>query len=701
MIWLHGVLALLSLGLGALLALHHPLWSTGLCAAFLIWCIAVYARPALWLAVLPACLPIAGFSPWTGWIGVEEFDLLVLGAAAGTHGLLAVQRWCAVRRARATGQVGAWSCPESRALAGTDAAGDTARQRQAMIVLVLLTVSYVFAMARGLADAGGLALGWFQAYEEPLNSLRVAKGFLWVMLLLPSLRRLLQCDPAGAMRCLAGGVAIGLGCVALAIVRERAGFPGLLDFSTPYRATALFWEMHVGGAALDAFLALAVPFAVLAVRRAPTPWCWVFAAVLAVLSAYACLTTFSRAVYLAVGLSLFILACLLTPVAWWPGHTVQVRGPVHGGWENELWRRRANRALAILLCVELLAVLGLGDFMGARLAAGERDFVGRLEHWREGLSLLDGPADLVFGRGSGRFPADYSHQVPGRAIPGRLRLMDDGEDRHLALLGTYHRWPQRGRFELLQRLPAPVAGEYTLSMAVRAPQPVRLIVGLCRKHLLYAASCAEALAFVPVGDGGWHRLSLSLTAGQVSLSPWQVAVPEFFSLRLLGPGEVVELDDLSLIDADGRQLLRNGDFANGLAHWFFAARHYFLPWHVDSLYFELLIDQGVVGLSLLLLLVLLAVANLLRGPGAKHAAAPYLLAALFGCLVVGAFSSLLDMPRPAFLFHLLLCSALFLGPCFRDPPERAPRRSRKGREDGPAVYNQATPALLKKKKYLI
>ena len=36
------------------------------------------------------------------------------------------------------------------------------------------------------------------------------------------------------------------------------------------------------------------------------------------------------------------------------------------------------------------------------------------------------------------------------------------------------------------------------------------------------------------------------------------------------------------------------------------------------------------------------------------------LAALLACLVVGVFSSLLDMPRSAFLFYLLLCSALVL-----------------------------------------
>jgi hypothetical protein len=122
----------------------------------------------------------------------------------------------------------------------------------------------------------GLALGWFQGYEDPLNSLRIGKSLLLALLLLPSLRSLLQAAPALAVRGYRRGMAMGLGLVSLAVLGERAAYPGLLDFSTPYRSTALFWEMHVGGAGLDAFLALTVPFVVhLLVYRPADPWHWV------------------------------------------------------------------------------------------------------------------------------------------------------------------------------------------------------------------------------------------------------------------------------------------------------------------------------------------------------------------------------------------------------------------------------------------
>jgi hypothetical protein len=88
---LHGMLAILAGMLGMLVAVHHPL-APGCWSAFLVaWGLAVCLRPAIWLFVLPAALPMAGFSAWTGWIGVEEFDLLALGAASGCYARMALQ----------------------------------------------------------------------------------------------------------------------------------------------------------------------------------------------------------------------------------------------------------------------------------------------------------------------------------------------------------------------------------------------------------------------------------------------------------------------------------------------------------------------------------------------------------------------------------------------------------------------------------
>jgi len=660
---LYGALALLSAALAAFIALSHPLWPVLLSLALVIWSFAVCVHPLLWLAVLPACLPLAGFSPWTGWIGVEEFDLLCLGAAAGSLARLALQRRLPDRGLAATqrGERGAGDdAPASVASIATAAASGlpvarpgNGRQRLALAGLALLAASSLFAVWRGLVAAGGPPLDWFEGYEDPLNSLRLAKSFLLILLLLPSLRQLLRCSPKCCARYLAGGVLGGLAVAVVATIGERLAYPGLLDFTSAYRTTALFWEMHVGGAALDAFLALTLPFAVRAVRCAPTPRSWLAAALLAVLACYACLTTFSRALYLGVAVAVVALAWCLARQAP-PARTLRCdqRSPPR-------WRARGNRVLVGLVVFEVLLVAGLGEFMGSRLASGQSDLVGRLTHWQESLSLLDDGSDLLFGRGLGRFPADYSATVAGREIPGRMHLVDDFDDRHLALSGPGWRAPQRGRWELLQRVPAPLAGTHQLGLVVRSAQPAMLVASVCHQHLLYAAACAEATAFVP-GGGTWRRLERSLHASALLPESRRLPVPGFFSLRLLGPSELVEVDELSLIDGRGRQLLVNGDFSQGLARWFFAARHYFLPWHVDSLYLEMLLDQGAIGLGLLLAVVALAIANLVRSAAGGHELAPYVLAALLACMSAGLLVSVLDMPRVAFLLYLLLAYALFV-----------------------------------------
>ena len=116
-------------------------------------------------------------------------------------------------------------------------------------------------MYRGFSAAGSHELGWFDGYYDASNSLRVAKSYLLALLMSPLLVR--RC--AAPARARSERWRPGWSRVSASRRWRSCGsassFPGLLNFSSDYRATALFWEMHVGGAALDGFLALTVPFA--------------------------------------------------------------------------------------------------------------------------------------------------------------------------------------------------------------------------------------------------------------------------------------------------------------------------------------------------------------------------------------------------------------------------------------------------------
>lgn len=276
------VLAVLAAATGLLVAWHYPLLPPVMAGLFALCCAGFFVWPGSWLVAVPALLPLIGLAPWTGWITLEELDLLVLAAAAGGYARLA------------------WRSP--------DAAHSSQRgsRTNALVwfVILLFALSTLVAMVRGMMDAGGFLFGWFQGYHEPMNSLRLAKPLFLALLMVPLWRNAARRAPDAAASHLTLGLMLGLAGASLAATWERAAFTDLLNFSTDYRTTALFWEMHVGGAALDGFLAMTVPFAVYALVTHRTRAFWATAVAVTAVAGYASLTTFSRGVYLAVPIGL-------------------------------------------------------------------------------------------------------------------------------------------------------------------------------------------------------------------------------------------------------------------------------------------------------------------------------------------------------------------------------------------------------------
>ncbi|MCY7305054.1 MAG: hypothetical protein LH632_02690 [Rhodoferax sp.] len=70
---------------------HHPV-TPAVCLTGITLVVLATARwPHLWLVLVPAGLPWLNFSPWTGWLLVEEFDLLLLAVFASGFCRLAIE----------------------------------------------------------------------------------------------------------------------------------------------------------------------------------------------------------------------------------------------------------------------------------------------------------------------------------------------------------------------------------------------------------------------------------------------------------------------------------------------------------------------------------------------------------------------------------------------------------------------------------
>jgi hypothetical protein len=577
------------------------------------------------LFLIPATMPVLNFSPWTGWFLFDESDLLVLGAFAGSYASVA--------------------CTRTALSTTLDSEGAESLQRLVSWSIGLLGAAGWVAFFRGLSDANLETLQWAGGYTDATNSLRVFKPVLYALLAFALIQRDLRDAESTALatKRFANGMQIGLGLVAAAVCWERTANPGLLNFSSPYRTVSLFWEMHVGGAAIDAYLVLAAPFVAWSLWTATSSTKWCISAALALLAEYACLTTYSRGVYLALAIPLALLATLLVCY----GQT-RPQGTVC----TSTVRARAG-ILALAMVLEIGLVLGSNSFMMGRLGASEQDLHSRVSHWKNGVSLLHSPADWALGLGLGRLPARYAAAVPGGEFPGSMRLSVEHGNKFVSLAGPNTIRSGGGLYGLTQRLPIPTSASYRLGIDVRSARPIRLRLSVCEMHLLYEGRCQIAMVQAEPNAPNWRSLSATLTGPRLSAGSWYAPHMQVLSISVLDGNTFVDLDNLSLHGDDGVELLRNAAFSQGMARWFPVSRGQFLPWHIDSLYLELLIERGLFGLVTFLMLIATALLSLAAGLRKGTGIAPFFIASLTGCLTIGLVSSVMDVPRVAFLALLV------------------------------------------------
>ena len=807
--WPEFITALVCLVLAAALAVHYPLGA----ALALIGVMAAAALAMRFWTRTPALfalMPLLGFAPWSGWITFEEMDLLVLAVAAGGYGALALNR-----------------PPQERLPAWRH---ELAYSAPVLILILLFAATSLLAMQRGFADAGGFQFSWWQGYLEPMNSLRNVKSYFLALILVPLWLRAAKVRPHEQSEALLWAMVAACVGMSLAAVWERQAFTGLLNFSSDYRTTALFWEMHVGGAAFDGALALTMPFVLIALLRQRSPLGFAALMGVAVLGLYACLTTFSRGVYLAIpaGIAvmlwlrgaqwrrasqqkvleikpllsvpgaaklgaLALIACfglgalhmfpssgyrglvallgsmmiLLTMPSsqWLPSRSQRVVGTLMGAllgflatgvatalaiylpkaayvsyalaffialiarrlnqpgevrpvqsclmsalwfwvlfstvlvadswggngaradaldvavplglawlvmliwpalWPFKAlgsigWRQRGLVFSALIVIGASVGVLGGGVYLRDRMSTVAEDMDVRLHHWRQGISMLDGPQQMLLGKGAGRYVASMFFEGPFRERVGDYRLQEQNGETFLRLSGQNQ---PTGGGELLrfsQRI-APPEGRLHFQARVRSAKPLALVVEVCEKHLLYPNAClGRAVPIKPQSpeEKGWQKVDLDLGLAQPMggdrIAPRMI----MFSLAVDTVAGIVDVDSVSLADARG-DLLSNGSFTNGTARWFFSSDRNHLPWHIKNMALHVWFEQGLLGLFALASLVLLALLRLSFGRGREQPLAPALAGAIIGFLCVGAFDSLLDVPRVGLVFFALLLFSLGL-----------------------------------------
>lgn len=602
----------------------YPLGRLWAAAAVLGYGTLLWFRPRLWLVALPALLPVLDFGQWSGRIYFKEFDLLVLTTLAVGYAMLTPRRH------------GPGFSP-----------GFT-------LLLALLALSYGISTLIGLIPLQPLDANAFSSYLSHYNALRASKGFWLALLLIPLLKAAASSDPEGWQHHLTRGLAFGAAALAAIVVWERFLFPGLFNFSSDYRVTGLFSGMQTGGPQVETFLALTLPFPLVAFLLKPSKGMLVITAMISLGTAYGMMATFSRAGYMAFALELVILGI---------GLVLFPRRP-H-------FRRLPLRLAGSLLAVAVLAasVPALkGSFAESRFAQVGGDMGLRLAHWQLTLDMMK-PDWLtrLFGMGTGSFPATYYAENPQGIRPGNFRYVTESGHTYLRLGGG-------DSLYLGQNVDTSPHTSYRLSLDIRstAGSGGRLQIYLCEKHVLYSYRCEDRLLTIPPGSGKWVPLSLTLNSGRVGSGHWYSRRPVELSFSVPDAGHVLDIAQVRLENPEGQELVRNGDFADGGTYWFFTTDNGW-PWRVENVFLQVYFEQGWLGLAAFSGLVALLVLRIFRAARRGDVFALGVGTALLGCLTVGLLSSILESPKLALLFYLLL----FAGEMHLRRDSRKRRRSRK------------------------
>lgn len=724
-------------GLAVSLLLDSPVISELLLVIALIFILGMWIWPMAWLLVLPVALPLLDLAPWSGRFLLDEFDALV--CLALSVGLL--------RHHQVESSLSASLKPSFWLISG------------------LLFSSYLISFWKGFLPYQVLDSNAWSGYYTHWNALRLAKGFLEGFSLALLLARQRAYNPQVADALMLRGLVAGVFVFGCIVLWERGVFgdlahashlysalSGLLNFSTKYRITGLFSQMHLGGAAVDGYLVLGTIFPLLLLFKSRS---WVehgWAFVTLTLAFYAVLVTFTRGTYVTVFLSVMVFLAMLylkaikhgipgllkwlmyiglsmaalvimlagfqrggsvtvfamsmaiiggggyslvndklpktvSRLALLAGFVlvmlISVRGILTSKYTDvglmeailvgalgsavlvlaSLWlfrvlprdvsiRASATALLALALALPVM-VTGLSNTrMEVRFSQIDQDINTRINHWKDGFSLMPSSIEnLLFGLGLGAYPNAYLLNVDLERKTGNV-WFDQENDQQLIKLGG-------GILRTGQRIDQKLTGRFKLRFTAKQSLGAGVLeFRLCQRPMLVQESwipiCANSWSVRVEPIPGWQTKVIQLDFSEFKPLSWYQPHFLLFSFGNAKAQTIIDVAELELIDEQGRSLLSNGDFKRGGDRWMIYSDFEHLPWHAKNLFLHILLEQGIWGLLIFAVTVLISLRLAFRQALQGDLLSKGIFAVTIGFLTLGLVATLFDVPRLVCLFYLLL-----------------------------------------------
>lgn len=305
-----------------------------------------------------------------------------------------------------------------------------------------------------------------------------------------------------------------------------------------------------------------------------------------------------------------------------------------------------------LTLVFLVTQATSGYKINERMGAVQADLQTRFEHWNRVLSSDDTNLNTVlFGSGAGTFPLNYLLKYPETVSEiGSFSILNSQTPNNPFLqLGGGH------DLSFSQRIPISPDSDYKITLSTRSESSVRLGMSFCERNLLFAnnfmANCsAKAISIPPSQD--FISQTVLVNSNKVGKNAIYARWPTTFAIKNVSKGTTLDINSIEVYDGNN-ELLQNGDFEQGLDHWFFFNDFSHLPWHVKNTLLNLYYDWGITGLLLLALIFITTVTNIKKAEDKKPFSS-LIVIGLIGFFSFGMFGSPLDSPRVDWLMHFLL-----------------------------------------------
>jgi hypothetical protein len=600
-----GAVCLLSL----FFAIHsYPLGWWWMVAGIAIYFACLWRNPSCWLTWIPAALPVLDFAPWTGRFFFDEFDCLLIATLL-------------------------WKSPQISNISGRIPLPATVRK-----LLLCIFLSALISLLIGIAPFMPIDLNSFNNYFSPFNALRICKGLFFALLLLPIFQTELAVEGATSYRRFALGMTIGVALGAIGVLWERTVFTGLFNFHSAYRVVGLFSGMHIGGSYIEAYFATSLPFVAWWTLHAQSRARRMIGALIFALGTYSLVVTYARGAYLALVIGMLVLASTF--------HAQRLHG-------LRPWLLRRGIALIALLAVIALPVLE-GTAMQRRYATSQRDLWARAAHWMDAIHIMtDSGLNQLFGMGLGSYPRQHYLHSAENAQSALYMLADENGRRSLLI--------SSGEPVYIEQF-ANISDQHDYVLTFVAHNIVghsELMFPICEKWMLYSVNCLTPSVTIDAENGQSQRFTLRFDGSAFRTQTWLLRRPVKFAMFNNSDDAVAAISDVSLRDEKGHEYLQNGDFAQGMDHWFFTSDNH-LPWHLENLWVQIYFEQGAFGLLIFSLLVIMIIVRLIKLNRLHHPFAPALSASIAAFLALSIIDSVFDFPRMSFLFYMIVIQTLLL-----------------------------------------